>query len=432
MSLRKKLMLLSVLPMLFLCACASDASPGEAVAVSSDTLFVEKVENLPDDFILGMDASCVPALESAGVRYSDHNGDEKDVYRILSENGINAIRVRIWNDPRDSAGNGYGGGNCDIENAVAIASRAAQYGLKLIVDFHYSDFWADPGKQMLPKAWQGMDIDEKSQALYLFTVDCLQSLADSGVEIAMVQLGNETNGAMCGEYAADTGGWENIAKLMSSGSRAVREVCPGALVALHFTNPEISGSYAHYGEMLEYYQVDYDVFASSYYPCWHGTLDALSRELSYISETYGKQVMVMETSYAFTDADSDFYGNTLNAADALDEYPISIQGQADFIRDVVDTVVNKTTGGIGVCYWEGTWISTGGSSYSENQSLWERCGTGWASSFAASYDPDDAGRWYGGCAVDNQAFFDENGRATEALKVFALLRAGNSPAGAEQ
>ena len=123
----------------------SDA-PGKAVA--SDTLYVEKVENLPEDFILGMDASCVPALEAGGVRYYDHTGNPKNVYEILSDNGINYIRVRVWNDPYDAAGNGYGGGNCDIENAVIIGKSATEYGMKLLVNFHYSDFWADPGKQM--------------------------------------------------------------------------------------------------------------------------------------------------------------------------------------------------------------------------------------------------------------------------------------------
>ena len=104
--------------------------------VTSNTLYVEKVEQLPEDFILGMDASCVPALEAGGVKYYDHDGTEKDVYQILSENGINYIRVRVWNDPFDADGNGYGGGNCDIENAVAIGKRATQYGMKLLVNFH--------------------------------------------------------------------------------------------------------------------------------------------------------------------------------------------------------------------------------------------------------------------------------------------------------
>lgn len=395
--------------------------------VTSDTLYVEKVENLPEDFIFGMDASAVPSLEAGGVKYYDFEGNEKDVYQILSENGINYIRVRIWNDPFDANGNGYGGGNCDIDNAVEIGKRATQYGMKLLVNFHYSDFWADPGKQMVPKAWRGMSIEEKSEALYQYTKDCLQKLIDAGVDVGMVQIGNETNGAMCGENSSSLGGWQKIMQLMSAGSKAVREVCPNALVAVHFANPEKVSNYVSYGKNLEYYGVDYDVFASSYYPFWHGTLDNLASVLSDIANTYGKKVMVAETSYAFTAEDSDFYGNTIGEGGGIvKDYPFTSQGQANLVRNVVDTVVNKTTNGIGVFYWEGTWISAGGSSWEENSAKWEKHGSGWASSYAGGYDPEDAGQWYGGCAVDNQAFFDETGHPIESLKVFALMREGNS------
>ena len=406
----------------------SDWRPNKIdVNVSSDSLFVKKVENLPEDFIMGMDASCVPSLEASGVKYYDHDGAEKDVYEILSENGINYIRVRVWNDPFDSNGNGYGGGNCDIENAIEIGKRATEYGMKVLVNFHYSDFWADPAKQMVPKAWESMNIDEKSEALYQYTKDCLQKLIDAGVDVGMVQIGNETNGSMCGESSSSLGGWKKITQLMSAGSRAVREVCPNALVAIHFANPEKVTNYVSYSKNLDYYQVDYDVFASSYYPFWHGTLDNLAQVLSDVAKTYNKKVMVAETSYAFTAENTDFYGNTIgDGGGIVKDYPFTLQGQANLVRDVVDTVANKTTNGIGVFYWEGTWISVGGESYEENLALWERYGSGWASSYAAEYDPDDAGQWYGGCSVDNQTFFDENGRATESLKVFALVREGNT------
>ena len=413
-----------ILAAALLAACGAQTKGGDAV--TSDSLYVQKVENLPEDFIMGMDASCVPALENSGVKYYDYDGTEKDVYQILSENGINYIRVRIWNDPYDASGNGYGGGNCDIDNAIAIGQRATRYGMKLLVNFHYSDFWADPGKQMVPKAWVGMDIDEKSEALYQYTRDCLQKLVDAGVDVGMVQIGNETNGVLCGESSSALGGWKKITQLMSAGSKAVREVCPDALVAVHFANPENADSYASYGKNLDYYQVDYDVFASSYYPFWHGSLENLSRVLSDIAETYGKKVMVAETSYAFTAEDTDFSGNTIGeGSSVVADYPFTVQGQANLVRDVIDTVANQTTNGIGVFYWEGTWISVGGSSWEENSALWERYGSGWASSYAAEYDPDDAGRYYGGCAVDNQAFFDAEGRVTEALKVFRLVRTGN-------
>ena len=397
------------------------------VNLSSDSLYVRKVDNITDEFIMGMDASCVPALEASGVKYYDFDGTEKDVYLILSENGINYIRVRIWNDPFDSSGNGYGGGNCDIENAIAVGKRATEYGMKLLVNFHYSDFWADPAKQMVPKAWKGMNIDEKSEALYDYTKECLEKLVSAGVDVGMVQIGNETNGAMAGESSSALGGWKRITQLMNAGVKAVREVCPNALVAVHFANPEKVTNYESYGKNLEYFGVDYDVFASSYYPFWHGTLDNLASVLSNIAETYGKKVMIAETSYAFTAEDTDFYGNTIGEGSGfVKDYPFTIQGQANLVHNVIDTAVNKIKNCIGVFYWEGTWISVGGDSYESNLAKWEKHGSGWASSNAAEYDPDDAGKWYGGCAVDNQAFFDKNGKALESLKVFGLVKKGNT------
>ena len=149
--------------------------------------------------------------------------------------------------------------------------------------------------------------------------------------------------------------------------------------------------------------------------------------LSKIATTYGKKVMIAETSYAYTTADTDFSGNTIGEGGGIvKSYPFTVQGQANHIRDMIDTVANKMTNGIGVFYWEGTWISVGTESYEANKALWEQHGSGWASSYAAQYDPDDAGKWYGGCAVDNQALFDENGKALESLKVFALVREGNT------
>lgn len=396
--------------------------PNTSTTTTSDTLYVQKVENMPSDFILGMDASAVPALEDAGVKYYDFDGKETDVYTVLRMNGINYIRVRVWNDPFDSEGRGYGGGNCDINTAVEIGKRATANGMKLLVNFHYSDFWADPAKQMVPKAWAGMDIETKAQALYEYTRNCLQLLKDNGVDVGMVQVGNETNGAMAGEKI-----WMNIIHyLMKAGSKACREVFPTALVAVHFANPEKVTNYKDYAFKLDYYDLDYDVFASSYYPYWHGTLENLSTLLSEIATTYDKKVMVAEVSYAYTDQDTDFYGNTIGAGGTdVKNYPLTVQGQANCVRDVVDCMVNDTVNGIGVFYWEGTWISVGTSSYEENAALWEQYGTGWATSYAKNYDPKDAGLYYGGCAVDNQAFFDANGRPLESLKVWGLLSTGN-------
>ena len=405
-----------------LLALAVLASLPMTAFAEESSLYVKKVENLPEDFIFGMDASCVPALEASGVKYYSFDGQETDVYQVLAENGVNYIRVRIWNDPFNSEGKGYGGGNCDINNAIAIGQRATKANMKLLVNFHYSDFWADPAKQMVPKAWKGMDIEQKTEAVYQYTLDCLTQLKDAGVDVGMVQVGNETNNYMCGEKT-----WFNIQYLMQAGAKATREVYPEALVALHFANPEKAGSYATYAKKMDYYQVDYDVFASSYYPYWHGSLENLSAVLTDIANTYGKKVMVMETSYAYTEEDTDFNGNTIGGGGTIiKDYPFTVQGQANSLRAITDTIVNGTGGaGIGVVYWEGTWISVGGESWEENHELWEKHGSGWASSYAAAYDAADAGRYYGGCAVDNQALFDQHGKPLESLKVFKLMREGN-------
>ena len=388
--------------------------------IEGSDLYVKKVENLSDDFIMGMDASSVLSLEDSGVKFYNFEGQEQDVFQTLAEAGVNYIRVRVWNDPYDDNGNGYGGGNCDINTAVEIGKRATKYGMKLLVDFHYSDFWADPGKQMVPKAWAGMEIEEKTDALYAYTKDCLEQLKKAKVDVGMVQIGNETNGTFCGEKT-----WFNMQYLFSAGSKAVREVFPNALVAIHFANPEKTDSYANYAGKLDYYQVDYDVFASSYYPYWHGTLENLSNVLTYVNQTYGKKVMVVETSYAYTSEDTDFHANTISdGGGVVKSQPFTVQGQATAVRDVIETVAN-IPGGIGVCYWEGTWITVGQNSREENHAKWEQYGSGWAASYAAEYDPNDAGKWPGGCAVDNQAMFDANGHPLQSLRIFNLVRYGN-------
>ena len=417
------LILLLILLPLFLRTRAAGAE-----ATGPSPLQVRKVENLPEDFIFGMDVSSVLAEEKSGVRYYDFEGREMDLFRMLADQGINYIRVRVWNDPFDAEGRGFGGGNCDIEAAVEIGKRATACGMKLLVDFHYSDFWADPSKQMVPRAWQDLaDIHEKQEAAYRYTLSCMRKLKDAQVDVGMVQVGNETNGMLAGEKD-----WRNIACLMDAGARAVREVYPGALIAVHFTNPEKPDRYRTYARRLADCEqnglIHYDVFGTSYYPYWHGTLENLSAILTEIAQTYGKKVMVMETSYAYTEEDTDFFGNTVGAGSSIaKDYPFTVQGQAGAIRDLTDAVVNGTPAGIGICYWEGAWITVGGSSWKENRELWEKYGSGWATSYAAVYDPQDAGKYYGGCAVDNQALFDPEGKPLESLKVFRLMREGSGP-----
>ena len=393
---------------------------------ASEGAYVRKVDNLTDDnFIMGMDISSVLAEEASGVKYYDYEGNEADVFKVLSDSGINYIRVRIWNDPFDAEGHSYGGGNNDINTAIEIGKRATANNMALLVDFHYSDFWADPAKQMAPKAWADMFAEEKADALYQFTKDSLQAMKDNNIVVGMVQVGNETNG---GKMAGETT-FKDFVQLAGAGSRAVREIYPDALVAVHFANPEKSNNYLDYANRIK--ELDYDVFGSSYYPYWHGTLDNLSNVLSTIAQTYDKYTMVMETSYANTVEDTDGWSNTIGDNSGYDAkaYPFTMHGQINHVVDVIDTVKNRCTNGIGVCYWEGAWITVGdttkGATWDSNSAKWEQYGSGWASSYSADYDPKDAGKYYGGCAVDNQAFFDPAGHPYESLKVWNLVRFGN-------
>ncbi len=405
-----------------------------APAAVEDNLNVSRIKFQNSDFIRGMDVSSVLALEQSGVKFYDENGAEGDLFKILADNGVNYIRVRVWNNPYDSQHNGYGGGNNDVAKAAAIGKRAADNGMKLLVDFHYSDFWADPGKQKAPKAWANMTVDQKAQAVQTFTADALTAIKNAGADVGMVQIGNETTQSICGENT-----WANMAKIYNAGAAAVRAFDPGVLVAVHFTNPEKTAAIKGLADKLHENNVDYDVFATSYYPYWHGSLTNLTAVLDYAATTYGKYAMVAETSYAYTLDDSDGFDNTVsrlgnNVGDNL-LWPFTPQGQATEVREVMNAVNNVSGGkGLGMFYWEGAWITVGDTTgltgddlagkRKANSALWEQNGAGWAASYASEYDPNDAGKWYGGSAVDNQAFFGPDGVMLRSLKVFKYVETG--------
>ncbi|WP_120494957.1 glycosyl hydrolase 53 family protein [Microbacterium phyllosphaerae] len=406
-------------------AASSALAPSAAVSAAAvepvdATITVPRVENLPDDFIGGVDVSSVLSLEASGVVFRDSDGAPGDLFEILADAGVTDVRVRVWNDPFDANGNGYGGGDVDVERAIEISQRATDAGLGVLVDFHYSDFWADPAKQQVPKAWEGMTADQVAAEVGVFTRDAVRRLVDAGVDLRMVQVGNETNGGVAGVR-----GWDDMAKVFSAGAAAVRAEAPDTLVALHFTNPERAGFYADVAAQLDRRDVDYDVFASSYYPFWHGTPENLTAVLSHVAETYGKKVMVAETSWAFTLDDGDGHGNVVDLPSEATQYPVSVQGQADAVRAVVQAVADVGEAGIGVYYWEPAWLPVGPPAQLEqNKALWERDGSGWASSFAGEYEPEDAGHWFGGSAWDNQALFGFDGTASDALNIFSYVRTG--------
>jgi len=400
--------------------------------VSESDIFVAPVEGMTDEFFRGVDVSSYIVQKDAGVKYYDYEGNEltdAGFFNFLADCGINWIRVRVWNDPYDKDGNGYGGGNNDIEKAVAIGKLATNAGMKVLIDFHYSDFWADPSKQMEPKAWDHTSLKDKQQLITTFTTECLQMLKDGGVNVGMVQVGNETNNGIAGESDST-----RVITLIKSGCAAVRAFSKDIKIAVHYANPEKKNFTNYCGNLINA-EVDFDIFGVSYYPYWHGTLEQLETTLSTIKTTYKKDVAVLETSYSYTYEDGDGWSNSVGEGTAGVEtpYEISVQGQTNSVRDVMNTVVKA--GGIGVFYWEPAWIPVqycdqsspdNGTVYESNKKLWESEGCGWASSYSTEYDPNDAGVYFGGSSWDNQAMFDFTGKPLESLKVFKYVFGGTN------
>lgn len=405
---------------------------------------VKKVA-LSDDFITGADLSSYISLVESGVVFKDADGkalSDEEFFKAIKDGGTNWVRIRIWDNPYDSSGNGYGGGNNDLEKAVLLGQLTTNAGMRVLIDFHYSDFWVDPSKYAAPKAWAKMTLNEKKQALYDHTYDSLVELHKKGVDVGMVQVGNETNSGIAGETSD-----ANMSALFNAGSKAVRDFSRDYLkdekavkVAVHFADPQ--DGFATIAATLDKYQVDYDVFASSYYPYWHenskaeGDTSSLTSALTHVAKNYGKEVMVAETSWATTWEDGDGHDNSAPKTTGQNlQYDISVQGQVDEMRAVV-AAVNSVPNGIGVFYWEPAWVPVG-YAYNEdgsinktqlnkNKALWEKYGSGWAASYSAEYDPEDAGRWYGGSAVDNQSWFDFDGIALPSLNAYKYIRTGAS------
>jgi len=432
---KKKLFVCLLAGSIFFTSCgniesdARDVRPASNYKVELPTgpedseVYVEAVPAIGDDFYRGMDASSVLVEENSGVKFYNFDGEEQDVFQTFADAGISYIRLRVWNDPFDENGQGYGGGNNDVDTAIALGKRATKYGMKVCIDFHYSDFWADPKRQHAPKAWENMSVEEKSDALYQFTTESLTRMIDEGVDVGMVQIGNEINNGMSGETIS-----KNVTALLKAGSRAVREVSDKEKteikIIVHYTNLNEPAHLYRLVDNLKTEELDYDILGLSYYSFWHGSLEDMQKVVRKIKEDYGKEVIIAETSYCYTSKDGDGAANSIKGTrDLVDGYPATVQGQTSMIRDIIAAA--NDAGAAGVFYWEGAWIPVGPAS-ADNSPIWEKYGSGWASSYASDYDPEDAGRYYGGCSWDNQAFFDFEGHPLASLNVWKYLKFGTT------
>lgn len=362
------------------------------------------VTGMRDDFIKGVDASMVLQVEESGGVYFNSEGAEQDVFQIMAESGVNFFRVRVWNDPY-RLGQEYGGGTLDTERAVELALRAEKAGMNVLVDYHYSDFWADPDNQELPKAWASKSESELISAVGDFTKESLNEFKDAGVSVDMVQIGNEINNGML--YPTGKINWTNpdssfqfLAKAINSGISATNSVFPNAFTAVHLANGGNASEFDAFFTYLEKYGCNYEVIGASYYPFYHGTIDNLKANLDATAEKFKKPVYVAEVSWGFTLDSNNYTANTYNSSyEDAGGYLTSVQAQATALSDVMQAIAEvPNSRGLGLFYWEPAWLPVQGAS--------------WANKASGRTDSDGLATW------SNQGLFSYSGKALPSLKTF--------------
>jgi arabinogalactan endo-1,4-beta-galactosidase len=244
--------------------------------------------------MLGADISFLPELESRGRKFYE-NGVEKDAIEILKDKGFNYVRLRIFNNPAADSGYSPHKGFCDLEHTKQMAARIKKAGLKLLLDFHYSDTWADPGKQFKPAAWATYSFTQLSKAVHDFTKEVLHSLKAQGTLPDMVQVGNEINHGMIWPDAA-INNLDTLADFLKSGIAAVRETDPSIIIMLHIACGGQNQESKYFIDNMLRRGVMFDVIGESYYPRWHGTTEDLKNNLTDLATHYKKDIIVVEYS----------------------------------------------------------------------------------------------------------------------------------------
>ncbi len=375
------------------------------------TPIVEPIPELQNnnrlDFMMGADVSSLYQIMQENKKFYDLEGNESHLFDILEENGVNWVRLRVWNDPYDEFGNPLGGGNTTIDTTIELAKQAKERGMKVFTTFHYSDFWAHPGQQIVPKAWKGLSNDELAIAVGEFTTESLNKMKDAGVYPDMVGIGNETNSDIL-EIPFNLGNGNinpDAVEIFKAGAAAVRSTDPDAddpdnktLVSFHLANGNNTWLYENFAQAMENNNVDYDALGASYYPSWHGTYDEVLNNLNNITDTYGKYAFIAETAYPWTineDAGDDIPQNFKHGDVSTVGLAASVQGQATALREAINVAAKiDNEKGLGAFYWEPAWLP--GPT------------TGWATPYGTGWE------------VAN--LFDINGYALPSIKTFELVR----------
>ncbi|CAN5517132.1 arabinogalactan endo-1,4-beta-galactosidase [soil metagenome] len=356
-----------------------------ALAASLVSLTVTQAAEPP--IYLGVDISYANEMDDCGAVYKA-GGQTVDQYPFFKSAGANTARIRIWNDPDWTKYSNL----ADVKRSI---KRAKQAGLQVLLDFHYSDDWADGEKQLAPKAWAKLSTPDQAKALYAFTHDTLKELNAEGLMPDLVQVGNETNGEIVSTLAQakEPIRWDRNALLFNAGIKAVRDVSRETgtkpRIMLHIAQPENAEPW--FEAATKAGVTDYDIIGLSYYSKWSKrSMAQLGTTINRLRNTYAADVLVVETAYPFTNDNADSSPNLLGEDSLIAGYPATPDGQKKYLVDLTQLVL--ASGGTGVFYWEPAWVST------------KTCGT----------------RWGKGSNWENAAVFDykgqDNGSAEGWLK----------------
>ncbi len=348
----------------------SIATPTPAMAASKLTM-------------LGADVSSLQHGEDLGAKYYYANGTQGDPLQILKDNGVNYIRLRIWVNPKS----GYNNETKVLQFAKSVKAK----GLKLLIDFHYSDTWADPGHQSKPAAWASHTISQLQTDVYNYTYGVCTALKAQGTTPDSVQIGNEINTGMLwptGEVINNN--FTNLGLLLKSGYNATKACNSGTLVIIHTADADSDAHARWFYDGIKAQGVNWDITGLSYYCYFHGSMSGMTGVVSDMISRYGKPAIIAETAYPFTASNADSEPNVVGSA-PCSGYPSTWTGQYNNFRDVLAAA--RAGGAIGVFYWEPTWIAT--------------TGNGWDPTNASSGD-----QW------DNQALFGWTGGANPAIALF--------------
>ncbi|MER6125715.1 glycosyl hydrolase 53 family protein [Streptomyces sp. NPDC001795] len=361
----------------------SDAHAGNWINVD-DLTFASGTSSLS---IKGADISSLAKSEALGGVYKTTSGTTGDALAILRSAGMNYARLKVWVNPADGYNN--------KTRVLAMAKRIKAQGMKLLVDFHYSDTWADPGAQTKPAAWAGHSYSRLKTDVYNHTYDVLNALKAQGTTADMVQIGNEINGGILWSEGS-TSNWPQLAGLLNSGYDAAKAVSSSTVVALHLAKGGDKSGTEWWFDNAVANGIKFDAIGLSYYGYWHGPLADFQTTLDDAASRYGKPVFVAETAYPFRLDSKDSLTNQIDTTGELvNGYPATTAGQAAWLRDVMNIVEAVPNGrGLGAFYWEATWTAV--------------TGNGWDPT-----DPSSGNGW------ENQAMFGYDDKALPAMNWFS-------------